>query len=306
MAEAIKRTPGAGLMRWLARFFVVALNFAGAVPLFGQESDYAALRPPRPEIPSVPGLEKIKEPKLVPGLEEINPAYAPSLTADMKIMAFAGGGPKYDLFITQRESVDKPFAPPALIANCSTPQYETFTSISPDGLELLFVRFDPQIRLFYSRRDSTKAEFGPAVPWGIADALPPGRYPGGAQFIDQQSVQFVTRGETADKNRAIMLTTRDASQASFGEPSVFMNLKGPNPYCLSADRLRAYYGVPSGLYFAAMKPETDAFENPSKIVDVPIDGPIWLSPKEDVLFFCSPGRGKPISDANRKLWMLRL
>jgi hypothetical protein len=293
-------------MQRLACFIVVALTFPHSAPLHGQDSDYAALRVPRPETPSIPGLEKIKEPQLVPGLETTNPAYAPSLTADMKIMAFAGGGPKYDLFITERESVDKPFGPAALIANCSTPKYETFTSISPDGLELLFVRFDPQIRLFYSRRDSTKAEFGPAVPWGLAEALPPGRSPGGAQFIDPQNVQFVTRGETADQNRAIMLTTRDAVGSPFGEPSVFMNLKGPNPYFLSADRLRAYYGVPSGLYFAGQKPDSDAFSNPTKIVDVPIDGPIWLSPKEDILFYCSPGRGNAPNDGNRKLWMLRL
>jgi hypothetical protein len=103
-----------------------------------------------------------------------------------------------------------------------------------------------------------------------------------------------------------MLTTRDAPGVSFGEPSVFMNLKGPNPYWLSADRLRAYYGVPNGLFFAGMKPESDAFSNPSKIVDVPIDGPVWLSPKEDVLFFCSPDQGKAVDESNRRLWMLRL
>jgi hypothetical protein len=225
----------------------------------------------------------------------------------MNVLVYAGGGPRYDLYITQRDSVDKPFGPPAMIISCSHKVfYETFPTISPDGLELLFLRFEPQPRLYYAKRDSTKAEFGDAIPWAITDALPEGRYPGGPQFVDQQNVQFVTRGATADQNRAILLTSRGAPGNSFGEPSVFMNLKGPNPYYLSADRLRAYYGVPSGLYFAALKPEADTFENPSKIVDVPIEGPVWLSPKEDILFYCSPGRGKPVSESNRKLWMLRL
>jgi hypothetical protein len=293
-------------MKCLARFFAVSLIVAGSAPLYGQQSDYAALRPPRPETPSVPGLDEIKQPKPVPGLEEMNPAFGPSLTADMKVMVFAGGDKMYDLYITQRESVEKPFAPPQRIAGCSSARYETFPTISPDGLELLFIRFEPQTRLYYARRESTKAEFGQAVPWPITETLPPGRYPGGPQFLDQLTVQFVTRGETADQHRAIMLTGRDAPEAPFGEPSVLVNLKGPNPYWLSADRLRAYYGVPSGLYFAALKPEADTFENPSKIVDVPIEGPVWLSPKEDVVFFCSPGRGKQVSESNRRLWMLRL
>lgn len=292
-------------MHSLSRFLVGLLFVSIVIPLHGQESDDAALRPPRPETPSVPGLE-IKEPKQVPGLELISPAYAPTLTSDMKTLVFSGSGSPNDLFLTHRESVDKPFVPPALIAGCSDKLDETFPSISPDGLELLFVRFGPKPKLYYSRRDSTKDEFGQAVPWPITETLPPGRFPGGPQFLDEQTVQFVTRGETADKNRAIMLTSRDAPGNPFGEPSVLVNLKGPNPYCLSTDRLRAYYGVPSGLYFAALKPEADSFTNPSKIVDVPIDGPVWLSPKEDILFYCSPGPGKPVSDLNRRLWMLRL
>jgi hypothetical protein len=292
-------------MRRLARFFVVVLIVSAATPIYGQDSDYAALRPPRPEIPSIPGLE-IKEPTLVPGLELVNPAYAPTLTADMKTLVFSGGGSPNDLYITQRDSIEKPFGPPARIEGCSARQDETFPSISPDGLELLFVRFEPKPRLYFSRRDSAKAEFIPAVLWETAGALPPGRYPGGPQFLDQQTVQFVTRGDTADQNRAIMLTSRDDPATPFGEPSVLLNLKGPNPYCLSADRLRAYYGVPSGLYFAALKPEADTFANPAKILDVPIDGPVWLSPQEDILFYCSPGRGKPVSDSARKLWMVRL
>ncbi|OAI53866.1 hypothetical protein AYO47_00675 [Planctomyces sp. SCGC AG-212-M04] len=305
MAMAIKTHLEGSQMQWLARFIVVALVLSPAASLYGQQSDYAALRPPRPETPSVPGLE-VNESKLVPGLELINPAYAPTLTADMKTLVFSGGGSPNDLYITQRESVEKPFGPPARITGCSNRLDETFPSISPDGLELLFARFGPQPKLYYSRRETTAAEFETAVPWQIAEALPEGRYPGGPQFIDQLNVQFVTRGATADKNRAIMLTARNAPGTPFGEPSVFMNLKGPNPYWLSADRLRAYYGVPNGLYFAAMKPESDAFSNPSKIADVPIDGPVWLSPKEDILFYCSPNRGKAVDEMNRRLWMLRL
>jgi len=67
-------------MQWLARLFAVPLIFAVAAPLYGQQSDYTALRLPRPETPSVPGLDEIKQPKLVPGLDEMNPSFGPSLT----------------------------------------------------------------------------------------------------------------------------------------------------------------------------------------------------------------------------------
>ncbi|HVJ86518.1 MAG TPA: hypothetical protein VM452_12795 [Caulifigura sp.] len=269
-------------------------------------SFYEVLRLPRPETPSVPGLE-IGTPKLVPGLEGVDPAFAPTLTADLKVIVYSGGrNNRYDLWIAQRDSVDKPFGPPAVITNCSTGQYETFPALSPDGLELLYMRFEPQTRLYYSRRDSTKEEFGPAVPWAITDALPPGRSPGGPQFIDQENVQFGTRGETVEKNRAIMLTSRDAAGKPFGEPSVFLNLKAATPYFISADRLRAYYGVPKGLHFAALKPDSDSFSPPTKISNARMEGPIWLPPKEDVLFYSGPDEGNPVSEGNRKLWMLRL
>jgi hypothetical protein len=293
-------------MQWLARLFVVLLIFNQAA-LYGQDSDYAALRLPRPQTPSVPGLE-IKEPQLVPGLEEVRPAFGPSLTPDLKMMVYAGTGRgrDYDLFVTRRESVDKPFGPPEKIGNCSSGRYETFPTISPDGLELIFLRFDPQARLYSARRDSTNAEFGAAAPWSVSEALPDGRFPGGAQFIDPQHVQFVTRGEKTDQERVIMLTSRDAVGAAFGEPAVVVILPGPNPHHFSTDRLRAYYGAPGGLYFAGRKLETEIFGNRSKIADVPIEGPVWLSPKEDVVFFCSPGRGQAVGESNRRLWMMRL
>ncbi len=293
-------------MQWLARLFVAPLLFSVAAPLFGQD-DYASLRPPRPETPSVPGLE-IKEPQLVPGLEEVRPAFGPSLTPDLKTLVYAGAGRgrDYDLYLTRRDAVEKPFGPAEKIVGCSSVRYETFPAISPDGLELIFLRFEPQPRLYYARRDSANLEFGAAMLWAVGQALPAGRFPGGAQFIDQQHVQFVTRGEKTEQDRAIMQTSRDAAGAMFGEPSIVLILAGPNPHHFSSDRLRAYYGVPSGLYFAGRRLEADLFGNRAKIADIPIEGPIWLSPNEDVVFYCSPGRGQPVGESNRRLWMMRL
>jgi len=305
MALAIKRIRGAGLMQWLVRFLLVPVIFS-AVPLYGQD-DYPSLRPPLPNTPSVPGLD-LKEPQLVPGLEEVRPAFGPTLTPDLKILVYAGAGRgrDYDLYLTRRDSVDKPFGPPEKIAGCSSVRYETFPTLSPDGLELIFLRFEPQARLYYARRDSTNVEFGAATPWAVSEALPAGRFPGGAQFIDQQHVQFVTRGASTDKDRILMQASREAAGAAFGEPSTILIIPGPNPHHFSADRLRAYHGAPSGLYFTGRKLEADLFGNRLKIADVPIEGSIWLSPKEDVVFFCSPGRGQPVGESNRKLWMMRL
>ncbi|HEX5445461.1 MAG TPA: hypothetical protein VFW87_16665 [Pirellulales bacterium] len=38
--------------------------------------------------------------------------------------------------------------------------------------------------------------------------------------------------------------------------------------------------------------------------NIPTDGPVWVVPKEGVMFFCSPGYGGQV-ETSRKLWMLR-
>ena len=68
-----------------------------------------------------------------------------------------------------------------------------------------------------------------------------------------------------------------------------------------------------GLFVAARPHVKGTFCEPVRFLEVsvtgPIDGPIWVAPQEDVVFYVSPGPGKKPGlgpgDKGRKLWMLR-
>ena len=78
--------------------------------------------------------------------------------------------------------------------------------------------------------------------------------------------------------------------------------------------LRAFHGAPDGLYVTARDSVQSGFPAEVRILDAsvtgPIDGPIWVTPQEDVVFYVSPGPGLEPGpydmDKGRKLWMLRL
>jgi hypothetical protein len=256
--------------------------------------------------PALPALE-LSVPILVPGLEKIDPAYGPSLTHDLTVLVFAGAGKKrgdYDLFIAKRADPASAFSKPTRIDACSSGRYETFATLSPDGLELVFLRFEAQPKLYYARRDTLDEAFGKPVPWAVAEALPPGRRPGAAQFIDETHVQFVTHGKTASEDRQLLLAVRETPRSPFGDPVPLEFTQAPVPQFVTSDQLRSYFGLPNGLHVAARDSEAEPFGMPTRISDIPADGPVWVVPKEGVIFFCSPGFGGQV-ESSRKLWMLR-
>jgi hypothetical protein len=67
----------------------------------------------------------------------------PSLTADELTIVFTSEQPSDpgngDLYIATRSDASKPFDPPRLLANVSTPSSECCTSISADGSSLVYV-----------------------------------------------------------------------------------------------------------------------------------------------------------------------
>ena len=82
---------------------------------------------------------------------------------------------------------------------------------------------------------------------------------------------------------------------------------------LAASGLRAYYGSEEGVFFAARASTSEPFGEEVLLLDAsltgPIDGPIWVAPQEDVVFYCSGGPAKSPKpgdkDKARKLWMIR-
>ena len=78
--------------------------------------------------------------------------------------------------------------------------------------------------------------------------------------------------------------------------------------------MRAYYGTTKGVFYAERGNTSEPFGEPVSLLHAsvtgPIDGPLWVAPQEDVIFYCStgPGQSPKLGDRNkgRKLWMIRL
>ncbi len=80
---------------------------------------------------------------------------------------------------------------------------------------------------------------------------------------------------------------------------------------LGESQLRAYYGTPEGLFVAVRRDRSGSFSEGARVLGASVtgalDGPVWVAPKEDVIFYSSPGPGVPfdLKRPLRKLWMIR-
>lgn len=274
----------------------------------------ASVLAPRPTTPSVPDLDP-RVPKPVPGLETIDPGYSPWLTPDLKTIVYAAMPDfktLYDLYIAQREDVSRPFGPPRLIASCRSRLTEAYPTTSPDGLELIFIRGDRDPQFFHARRATASGEFGEPVRWepsGLGLAKP--RYLR-AQFVDNLRLTFNTV-DLADDGRAVFMVERKDPAGSF-QPARKVPMANPWPlYFFCAGGRRAFCHSEDGLFLSVQDSKSGSFGDPVRLVDTavtgPIDGPIWVAPNEDAIFYCSPGPGKKPAlgpgDKGRKLWMIR-
>jgi hypothetical protein len=262
-----------------------------------------------PEVPSIQGLQP-RVPKRIPGLEIIESAYAPTLTADMKTIIFGRNTNSingYDLQIANRPNAGDPFGPTHSIEACNSENTDSFPSLSPDGLELLFIRFDPEPQLLYSSRDSRTADFSEPIPWKISLTLTEDLTIGDPQFVDELAVKFQLRSKT-DNMTEVFYAHRPSALAPFETPRKLLYTDGGAPQFLSANGLRSYYGWDQGLFLAARQTIGESFDNPVLVCDSKVagevDGPVWVAPQEDVIFFCSPGIGARRGSAQR-LWMIR-
>ena len=118
--------------------------------------------PARPLIPDLP----LGKPLKIPGLEGTDPAYSPTFSPDLKVVVlsrFTGTRGGYDLVTADRDDIRKPFANLRPVKGCDTAESETCPALSPDLLELVFVRSDRTRNLgsllVHARRDSADADF---------------------------------------------------------------------------------------------------------------------------------------------------
>lgn len=285
----------------------------------------AALRPQaltrmRPPVkPSVPDLP-LGIPQAVPGFEGVSPVYSPSLSPDLSMIVFSTrsrGTRRYDLAIADRGDVRKPFSNFRPVKGADSEADETCPALSSDSRELLFVQSDTNRKLLtrfvYARRDSTREDFQ-----GFESIPIPG--------FDRQTVRLDTP-QWVDKARGLLymivslntetradrryfFSKRTGRIPTVGEPAR-LPLKNPWPLTfLSANGLRAYQVTNRGILVASREATSAAFDPPcgDSLLTTeqlgPLDGPVWVSPTEDVLFYCSPGVGKELGHG-RFLWMVR-
>jgi hypothetical protein len=314
--RSVERVAAARRTRVVQTLAVSALLVILSGRLFAQEVPIelpaSAVRPPRKGPPSVRGL-KLHEPQPIPGVGELRRTFGPCLTADLKTIVFAnwfGRKTEYDLYLATRESVDEPFGPAMLIDGAVTSWTDSWPALSPDGRELIYTSADDahpekMPKLMRSTRPDTKS------PFSQAEELPLPRVDAGRwrifnpQFVDKLRLKICLI--ESDRVRTVRIVSRPKEDRPFTTLEL-LPLENHWPlWWVSADGLRAYTGVNDGICISYRKSPLDEFGPlevvvPAKVVGK-IDGPIWLAPQEDVVFYCSPGeQGRP--DAGRHLMMV--
>lgn len=271
-----------------------------------------SVRPQRGGPPSVPGLRRLT-PRPVPGVGQLQRAYSPALSADLKTIVFANWKSRdteYDLYIATRDAVGEPFGAAERIEACATRWTDASPALSADGLELVWVSSDDAHpatppRLLRSRRPRKDVAFSAPeelVLPGVDALLPRVSNP---QFLDTRRLKFCLIESEAV--RTVRLAIRADADATF-KTDERLPLDGHWPlWWISGDRLRAYASVEGGIGLACRE-SLDVPFAPLQIaiqakVIGKVDGPIWLTPKEDAIFYCAPGEiGRP--DAGRHLMMI--
>jgi hypothetical protein len=230
------------------------------------------------------------------------------MTTDMKLIVYGRLMEKtgMDLHLATRESITEPFKGHAAIEATVSAESELYPAISPDGLEILFVRSDANPMIWMTRRSDLATPFGPPEEWSICKSDDQTSRVGTPQYVSQNEVVF-SRIDPAKGGRTLWSCMRQ-SGTTFSPPMLYASPKGSPTVFFNADGRRAYYGgIQDGFYFLWRDRLDAPFSTPQPLlngaVTGPFDGTIWVSPKEDVVFYCSPGIGKKFGSAH-KLWMI--
>lgn len=260
-----------------------------------------------PSFPQVHALSG-ESPTLVGGLEGIQSIFSPALTDDMLTIVFAAtgnSGTSFDLYLATRTSVDEPFGSIRLIANTISHGIESYPTISPDGLELIFSRDDR--RLCCATRRTRDEEFSPASALSIGGVAEAGVSLVTAQFIGSNQLVISQTG-SAFPNRLMSLVRRESRSGGFALAGVIETTDSAPPYFIGQKTLRGYVGSLGGLYHCSRASDSDPFGPLDCVltssVTGPVDGTIWVAPKGDVVFYCSSGAGQRLAKG-RRLYRLR-
>ena len=270
-----------------------------------------AVRAPRPASPSVGRLRE-GYPVPIPGLEEIEPAFSPCLTADLRTIVFAAGkdgnGP-YHLYRAERLDAGKPFGTPALVESCSSGEGESCPTLSSDGLELLFVRAGATPQLGYSSRTSTAEEFGKPAVWSVLSSagMDVRKWRIEApQFCDPLHLVFCAASPAAQPRR-YFLAERAERDSSFGSVRELPVYTVSGALVCSGRRTSRLLRLRTGTVSLATAGEGPIVWQGDSDRRRQRHRPDRRSPMgcaRRTPFHCSPGPGRKLGAA-RKLWMIR-
>jgi hypothetical protein len=233
--------------------------------------------------------------------------YSLCLSPDLKQIYFGWSSDTkkdVDLYMATRDSVDSPFGEPVLIESTVSPETDGYPAISPDGLELFFLRSDVKPMIWVTRRPDQASPFGPPEKWSVCEVGDSTSRIGTPQVLSADQVLFSRLD--SEKGKREIWCCRRISGTQFSDPELFANPRGNPTAFFNVDGLRAYYGA-EGLMMMWRSNIGAPFSDPDRLVEGaatgPFDGTFWVAPQEDVLFYCSPGPGMPLG-SGRKFWVI--
>ncbi|MBL8813269.1 MAG: DUF4339 domain-containing protein [Planctomycetaceae bacterium] len=316
-----RRTPKFVFLIPMIVMAVTGIWWFTRTPRFPKPSSTEAVRPApltagtelpldqiRPPIADPPTLNVTAgKAQLVPGLEAETGVSSPTLTDDLKTIAFIKPGTnKDDIFLSHRENVNEPFSSPVRL-ECSTRFTEAFCSLSPNGSQLIFTvqqNGPSKLRLATSADNfrSVKPVVIPGVDMRVQHVDNP-------QWLDEDTIRVVIGDINFTKRSQTIVKLQPD-----GKFEVVEELKFQNPWPrmhLSRDRKRAYFYGDPGIMLSAPKYQVDEFGMGHALIsaslvgkyDAALDDPVFVVPKEDIVFFT--GSGPDDTSSVQKLWMIR-
>ncbi len=249
----------------------------------------------------------------------INSPYAderPTLTADELCIVFQsnrpGGYGNRDLWICYRSSIDEPFSDPQnLGALINTADTELSPALSPDGLELLFGRYNRKGRLgwWMCERASRDGAFGEPVTFEIVGM--PTERPGGSFALTGDGQAIVFHANYDSSYCDIWMATRLDGGDKFGNPKNLgiASFDGIGSYAphLSADNKSMYFERRGELYSSSRASIDEAFGPPTRLPPPTNSDAIEEYPRSHrngkVLYFTSSRSG---GEGNSDIWYVDL
>jgi len=266
--------------------------------------------PARPTLPDLP----VRTPRIVPGFERLYWLKSPTLSDDLLTIVYVGYvGEKLldDLVIAERRTVAEPFSNHQFLSLVNSELREAHPALSPDGLELAFCRLGAPSTVWISRRSDRTSSFGKPKALKLSPAPAADQHLDAPQFIDSKTIR-VTIGDQSFQNRRQHMATREG-EAGFRLGSALATMNPWPRYFLTSKGRRAFLPAEDGLRVTAFSSRVRQFEEPELLFGTDVvgtglasaDDTIWVAPREDVIFYCGPGR-EPDDPASRRLWMIRL